>query len=478
MYGLVVCWLRARPLMKNIRTLQVKRYGVYYDRNEGHGDHDGRDAHTQSDATIFNFHTWDATQPPRYYPYDNSGLFLYKGCYFRIDRQRLQSPNGSTRELLKITVFWPSAKPLRCLIEDARQFGLSNYPTRTWIYPPMVNLAKSADCGCNLAVIRPSRSMAAVVLDHKQKEAIVTDMNKFLRPGMATWYAERGIPHRRGYLLSGPPGTGKSSMSFALAGVFGLSIYCLSLTEASLTEEALLSLFNQLPERCVVLLEDVDSAGISRVKESPMPKHPESYVQMKDSRNMLKRERQEEPLEQPGNGISLSALLNAIDGVAAPEDRVLIMTTNYPERLDDALVRPGRVDMKIEFNRASKQQIREIFLGMYYGPYAKPGDSESEKSVLQQRTLSNEATLVPSAAGQHGFSGPEISAMGDKFASALPDFRHTPAEIQGFLLIRKDDPRKAVKEVAVLGELLARQESKAPEERQSTAGVLPENASI
>ncbi|KAK5262905.1 hypothetical protein LTR96_011636 [Exophiala xenobiotica] len=338
----------------------------------------------------------------------------------------------------------------------------------------MVNLAKSADCGCNLAVIRPSRSMAAVVLDHKQKEAIVTDMNKFLRPGMATWYAERGIPHRRGYLLSGLPGTGKSSMSFALAGVFGLSIYCLSLTEASLTEEALLSLFNQLPEWCVVLLEDVDSAGISREKEIPMPKHPESFVQMRDSRNMLKGERQEEFSELPGNGISLSALLNAIDGVAAPEDRVLIMTTNYPERLDDALVRPGRVDMKIEFNRASKQQIREIFLGMYCD---KPKDAKRQPKTLGDvlRTMDFHAARRRWPICQAWRLG---NAMGDKFASALPDFRHTPAEIQGLLLIRKDDPRKAVKEVAVLGELLARQESKAPEERQSTAGVLPENASI
>ncbi|KAK3062875.1 hypothetical protein LTS18_003194 [Coniosporium uncinatum] len=64
-------------------------------------------------------------------------------------------------------------------------------------------------------------------------------------------------------------------------------------------------------------------------------------------------------------GISLSGLLNAIDGVASHEGRVLVMTTNHPEKLDKALIRPGRVDMQIEFKNASRQQARDIFLRMY-----------------------------------------------------------------------------------------------------------------
>jgi chaperone BCS1 len=68
---------------------------------------------------------------------------------------------------------------------------------------------------------------------------------------------------RRGYLFYGPPGTGKTSLAFVLAGVFGLEIYVIGLRDPSLTEEDLLALFNSLPRRCIVLLEDIDTAGLN-----------------------------------------------------------------------------------------------------------------------------------------------------------------------------------------------------------------------
>jgi mitochondrial chaperone BCS1 len=106
--------------------------------------------------------------------------------------------------------------------------------------------------------------METVVLDKEQKAAVLADINEYLHSATNTWYAQRGIPYRRGYLFHGEPGTGKTSLSFAIAGVFGLKIYCISFLEPTLTEKDLGMLFNSLPCRCVVLLEDIDSAGLNR----------------------------------------------------------------------------------------------------------------------------------------------------------------------------------------------------------------------
>src|SRR5690606_16609320 len=84
---------------------------------------------------------------------------------------------------------------------------------------------------------RPSRPVETVVLDEVQKQKVLWDINEYLHPATPHWYANRGIPYRRGYLFHGPPGTGKTSLSFAIAGVFGLDIYCVSLLEPTLSEE-------------------------------------------------------------------------------------------------------------------------------------------------------------------------------------------------------------------------------------------------
>ncbi|KAK4934393.1 hypothetical protein LTR10_024330 [Elasticomyces elasticus] len=137
-------------------------------------------------------------------------------------------------------------------------------------------------------------------------------------------------------------------MSFALAGVFGLPIFCLSLSDSSMTKEDMKSLLNMLSPWCIVLLEDIDSAGVSRQRTQrsdkgiPISKESAKYVDQKSSEDRAPSG----DLQRPSDSkISLSGLLNAIDGVAAAEGRVLIMTTNYRDQLDEALVRPGRVDM-------------------------------------------------------------------------------------------------------------------------------------
>lgn len=68
---------------------------------------------------------------------------------------------------------------------------------------------------------------------------------------------------------------------------------------------------------------------------------------------------------------TLSGLLNIVDGVAAHEGRILIMTTNAPEKLDNALLRPGRVDFQVEFGRAGALSLQEHFLLIFMEPAAE-----------------------------------------------------------------------------------------------------------
>jgi|SRR5579859_1619156 len=67
------------------------------------------------------------------------------------------------------------------------------------------------------------------------------------------------------------------------------------------------------------------------------------------------------------SSITLSGFLNALDGVVASEERIIFMTTNHPERLDEALIRPGRVDVKEYLGHATRYQVKEMFLRFYGG---------------------------------------------------------------------------------------------------------------
>lgn len=375
---------------------------------------------------------------------------------------------------------------------------------------------------------RPVRDMRTVVLDQDQKLAVLADMNEYLHPSTPRWYANRGIPLRRGYLFYGPPGTGKTSLSFALAGVFGLEIYVISLQEPTLTEEDLGALFGALPRRCVVLLEDIDSAGLRRPpdqiekdekaeaaaaskssnsgdskegKESDNKGSGGDGGNSNDSANDWKVSDLAKALKKEGaksdeKGISLSGLLNAIDGVASHEGRVLIMTTNAPESLDEALIRPGRVDLHVGFTNATTVQAEELFMRMYeteekVGVAAKRGvsgaitgprtdlngsasitamaaataatimgASNGTASTEKQQQVEEQNANVPSPVVEPlDVPKEELPSVARQFAQKIPDSQFSPAEIQGYLLKRKKHPLRALREVEEWVSALERQKA-------------------
>ena len=211
-------------------------------------------------------------------------------------------------------------------------------------------------------------------------------------------------------------------------------------------------LFNSLPRRCVVLLEDIDSAGLSRKAdegdEAETVKRRGGKPSITVDAGSLTKEiarafksandRNDRENGTRNKGISLSGLLNAIDGVASHEGRVLIMTTNHPEKLDDALIRPGRVDMQIEFTLAKRDQVKELFVRMYTSDSAKPAKTSCDKRVLLNGRDPHSGLLTLD----------QIIQLAKEFAGQIPELTFSPAEIQGFLLTRKKDPQNAVDEVA------------------------------
>jgi len=129
---------------------------------------------------------------------------------------------------------------------------------------------------------RHKRPMASIVLNPGVKEMLLDDARDFLKSEkvqlrlcstppppllinlllLPQWYADRGIPFRRGYLLHGVPGSGKSSLIHALAGQLQLDIYVVSLSASWISDNTLTALMGRVPARCVLLLEDLDAAFV------------------------------------------------------------------------------------------------------------------------------------------------------------------------------------------------------------------------
>lgn len=496
MHTQVLRWMSQHQLMKSLRRIKAQTRGRRYSWDDE--DDFDNDEIFDDEVAIFNFRQWNATQPPKYLPQDSSGWFFHKSKLFRIvqNTESVPSSYGVARiqKQIYITCLWRSTRPLKEFLEEVRQTCTDKQTNQTAILRPNMKAMQTGEGDWDCVSVRPSRPMSTVVLEDTSKAKILMDMNEFLQPRMASWYANRGVPYRRGYLFYGPPGTGKTSMSFSLAGIFGLSIYCLSLSETMLSEEALIALFSQLPQRCVVLLEDIDCAGVARQKAKAKKKKAKSLEPGKSETATVGEapaEADEASKETSSTtSISVSGLLNAIDGVASSEGRVLIMTTNYRERLDDALVRPGRADLQIHFGLASTQQIRELFVRMY-----SPDETNMSKgpSSIQEvmphidfdsMAKDEEELLVEQTSIRVGMSGfkevpkaqkpvkdgnlsKALADLADEFARILPGDTFSPAEVQGYLLTHKKRPRKAVSESrAWKDEMLAKKASKVEERSQ------------
>ncbi|EJD02459.1 uncharacterized protein FOMMEDRAFT_86815 [Fomitiporia mediterranea MF3/22] len=272
----------------------------------------------------------------------------YRGAWIQARRERdvksVQLTSGTPWETVTLTTLRRYSKVFEELLKEARDVALREQEGKLVLYTAWGTEWRP------FGLPRRKRPLGSVVLADGVAERIEDDVRAFL--GRRKWYADRGIPYRRGYLLHGPPGSGKSSFIQALAGELNYDICLLNLSERGLHDDKLNHLLSNAVERSIILIEDIDAAFNKRVQTSE-----DGYQ----------------------SSVTFSGFLNALDGVASGEERIIFMTTNHLERLDSALVRPGRVDLLELIDDAQSSQAARLFRRFYSGD---TGISETELDEL------------------------------------------------------------------------------------------------
>ena len=277
-------------------------------------------------------------------PARGAHFFRHNGRFISLsfDKPETPSNNATTKsamqmmESLTFTVFGIRQKGIRDLIVEISNFAAENERNRPQAYISGYGWWR------RLPSFMPRR-LDTVDLPPEDEKRILEAIQEFRKS--RALYAARGIPYHLNFLFEGPPGTGKTSTASAICGYFGLNLHLLNIAGPGMNDDRLVDLMLSLPRNTMLLMEDVDATVPERKtkpKATPSDNTPADGASGKAD-------------EQ--SGVTLSGLLNCMDGITAPDGAIIVMTTNHPELLDPAMLRKGRMDIRIPFKPATEEQI-------------------------------------------------------------------------------------------------------------------------
>ncbi|KAJ3200933.1 mitochondrial chaperone [Entophlyctis luteolus] len=288
--------------------------------------------------------------------------------------------------------------------------------------------------------LKSSRGLSSVALDQTQETLLLKDLETFAKD--KDFYKRMGLPYRRGYLFSGKPGTGKTSLINAISATYNRDLYYINLQDIK-TDNELQSAFASVPKNSIIVFEDIDaqSAEVHTRERRFALKKVDKMLTLKEREKELKKKKREAaeakllkddeeaanendesaaktpdskkkkltltdiwndddddmfsddfigggstfgPMIGPSlptgfgsggmdfgdlklgkgslfSGFTLSMLLNCLDGHMMEENVIVIMTTNHPEVLDPALIRPGRIDLHLSLGYCTHYQLDRMY---------------------------------------------------------------------------------------------------------------------
>jgi hypothetical protein len=269
-------------------------------------------------------------------------------------------------------------------------------------------------CMFNKSKFQSNRSLGNVYL--RQIDELKQRVDFFMR--RRDWYDSKGIPHTLGIVMYGHPGCGKTSTIKAIANETKRHIFNIALSEIK-TKEALKDLFyndvvhnfvdgklevlNIPIKQRIYVIEDIDAMDSVVIKRTAdqIRKEENKKAKIEAEVELLRQTQGVDAANRMLNGkdkesadsLDLSTLLNVLDGVRETPGRIIILSTNYPERLDEALLRPGRFDMMIEFEKHNREVLKQ-HVEKYYG---------QELNQIQKNKLDNNSLhfkWTPAEVGQ------------------------------------------------------------------------------
>lgn len=277
-------------------------------------------------------------------------LFFHKRRLFSLRRSKVASDASNlVKEVITLKVFGRNQGIFKDIfVESVKKDPLFEDYTKVYTY---------SDGSWEHSCSQFKRSLDTVALTKANKESLINTIDNF--HNSRGWYKDNGVPYRLGILLQGPTGTGKTSLIKAICAKYGRDLYLLNLS--TLRDNTLISALASVPERGIIAIEDIDAQGLQLSRER---------VEQKDKPNL-----------------TISGILNGLDGAVSSEDRIIIATTNHPDKLDKALLRAGRMDLILTIDNLDTDTFVE-YMSRMYKDFELPEDFVMDHS-LSPATLQN-----------------------------------------------------------------------------------------
>lgn len=300
---------------------------------------------------------------------------FYKGRPISVNVSRIDDTKGEERrEAVIFTTFGRRQKFLRQIIEDADSAWRISRSSRAQLF-----VWDGTNAWMEIEGYKP-RPLDTVFFSGNIKKELINDINVF--KSSEEWYGKMGIPYHRGYLFEGPPGTGKTSLVVGLSSFYNAKVYVLKISE--MNDASLRKAITEAEANSFIIMEDADCMASASKREENDTEEAKAQKKKKD--------------EQLSNlfGVTLSGLLNVLDGLLAPAGVMYFMTTNHIEKLDPALIRPGRIDVIKHIGMADESQKTSLYKSFFPNEQIAPEYIEKSMTMaeLQQILLEKRNQLA------------------------------------------------------------------------------------